>query len=200
MEAGIKLLADSAGRALGSVVSKIKICKTLGYSTFSLLYDACVSPILNYASGVWGYKESKTADSIENTAAHCFLGVHKFAPTLAVQGDMGWLPGSIRRKCEMIRLWNRLLNMPEDRINKKVFIWSKSNGSPWAKEIFAVFEEVGLQYMYNNNLTCSITSISEKLFALFETKWLNDILLKPKLPTYIQIKHIMALNPMLKQT
>ena len=104
------LLANSSGRALGSVVSKFKICKTLGYSTYSQLYDACVSPILNYASGVWGFKESKTADSIENRAARCFLGVHKFAPILAVQGDMGWLPGSIRLK----------------------FIWSKLNGSPWA--------------------------------------------------------------------
>lgn len=148
MEVGIKLLADSAGRALGSVVSKFKIYKTLGYSTYSQLYDACVSPILNYASGVWGFKDSKIANSIENRAARCFLGVHKFAPILAVQGDMGWLPGSIRRKCEMIRLWNRLVNMSEDRINKKVFIWSKFNGSPRAKEIFTLFEEVGLQYIY----------------------------------------------------
>ena len=61
------------------------------------------------------------ADSIENRAACCFLGVHKFATILAVQGDVGWLPGSIRRKCEMIRLWNRLLNMSDDRVNKKSF-------------------------------------------------------------------------------
>lgn len=148
MEVGIKLLADSAGRALGSVVSKFKIYKTLGYSTYSQLYDACVSPILNYASGVWGFKDSKIANSIENRAARCFLGVPKFAPILAVQGDMGWLPGSIRHKCEMIRLWNRLVDLSEDRINMKVFIWSKFNGSPRAKEIFTLFEEVGLQYIY----------------------------------------------------
>ena len=36
----IQLLADSAGRALGSVVNKLKICKDLGYSTYSKLYDA----------------------------------------------------------------------------------------------------------------------------------------------------------------
>ena len=44
-ENGIKLLADLAGRALGSVVNKLKICKDIGYSTYSQLYDVCVSPI-----------------------------------------------------------------------------------------------------------------------------------------------------------
>lgn len=36
------------------------------------------------------------SDSIQNRAALYFLGVHKFAPVLAVQGDMGWISGSIR--------------------------------------------------------------------------------------------------------
>ena len=83
--------------------------------------------------------------------------------------------------------------MSEDMVNKNVFIWSKLNGSPWAKDIFALFEEVGLQY--SNNLTCSIASISEKLIALFETKRCNYILLEPKLRTYIQIKHNFGPEP-----
>lgn len=45
--------------------------------------------------------------------ARCFIGVHIFAPTLALKGEKGWIPGSKRRKCEMIRLLNHLLNMPE---------------------------------------------------------------------------------------
>lgn len=188
-EAGTKVLADSAGRALGSVVNKLKICRDLGYSTYSQLYDACVSPILNYASGIWGFKDCKVADSIQNRAARCFLGVHKFAPILAVQGDLGWIPGSIRRKCEMIRMWNRLLNMSDNRVNKKVFLWSKLHKSPWVKEIHYIFGEADLQYIFSNNLTCSIDAIRKKLLDGFEIKWLNEILLKPKLRTYIQIKH-----------
>uniref|UniRef100_A0A3Q3E968 Reverse transcriptase domain-containing protein n=1 Tax=Labrus bergylta TaxID=56723 RepID=A0A3Q3E968_9LABR len=31
--------------------------KNLVYSTYSQLYDACVSPLLIYAAGVWGFKE-----------------------------------------------------------------------------------------------------------------------------------------------
>ena len=48
-EAGIQSLTDSAGRALGSVINKMKVCNDLGYCTYTKLYDVCVSPILNYA-------------------------------------------------------------------------------------------------------------------------------------------------------
>ncbi len=67
-DVGTGALADSAGRALGSVINKLKVCKELGYSTYTQLYQACVSPILNYAAGVWGSRESKVIDAIQNRA------------------------------------------------------------------------------------------------------------------------------------
>ena len=73
-------------------------------------------PILNYAAGIWGCKEAKTANSIQNRAKLCFLGV--LAPNFAIQGDMGWEPSVIRHRGKIIRLWN-LIDMPEDRITKK---------------------------------------------------------------------------------
>ena len=133
-ENGIKLLADSAGRALGSVVNKLKIGKDLGYSTYSQLYDACVSPIVNYAAGVQGFIERRISDAVQNKAIRCFLGILKYVPSLAAQGDMGWIPGTVTRKFDMIRLWNRFINMSDDRINKKVFLWSKVQNSPWARD------------------------------------------------------------------
>lgn len=87
--------------------------------TYTQLYNACFSPILNDAAGVWGFKESKVRDTIQNRAIRFFLGLHKFAPIPAIEGDMGWIPGCVQRKCEMIRLWSQLNKMAEDRINKK---------------------------------------------------------------------------------
>lgn len=91
-EEGIKSLSDYAGRALGSVVSKLKICKDHDYGIYSQLHNSCVCPILNYAAGIWGFIKSKTANTIQNRAIQYFWGVHKFAPSLAIQGDMGWNP------------------------------------------------------------------------------------------------------------
>jgi len=140
---GVKILAAAASRALGSVINKLKICKDLGYGTFSQLYAACVSPVLNYAAGVWGAVQSPALNTVENRAIHCFLEVHKFVPGLAALGDMGWVPGSIQRKCEMVRLWNRLVNLPENRITKKVFLWSKKK-SIWAAELQTIFADAQL--------------------------------------------------------
>lgn len=39
---GRKILAESAGRALGSVLSKMKSCTDLGFSTFTQLYKSLV--------------------------------------------------------------------------------------------------------------------------------------------------------------
>ena len=46
------ILAKSAGKALGSIIAKIKCHKDFGYKTFENLYEACVVPIMNYCSSV----------------------------------------------------------------------------------------------------------------------------------------------------
>ena len=55
-----KSLAESGGRALGSVISKFRNLKNTGYSTFKKMFDMAVKPILEYAGRVWGYIKSKT--------------------------------------------------------------------------------------------------------------------------------------------
>ena len=47
-----KALADSGGRALGSIISKFKSLKNVGYSTFEKMYSSGVKPIIEYGSGI----------------------------------------------------------------------------------------------------------------------------------------------------
>lgn len=47
---GRKILAESAGRALRSVLSKMKLCTDLGFSTFTQLYKSLVDSVLFYAT------------------------------------------------------------------------------------------------------------------------------------------------------
>lgn len=54
---GRKILAESAGRASGSVLSKMKLCSDLCFSTFTQLYKSLVDSVLFYAAGVWGFEE-----------------------------------------------------------------------------------------------------------------------------------------------
>ena len=97
-------LADSAGRALGSVISKFKSFKNIRFSTFTKLFDTTVWPILDYCSGIWSYKKHQFATKIQNRASRYFLGVHKNAPDLAVQGEMGWVLAEFKYYLAMLRL------------------------------------------------------------------------------------------------
>ena len=97
----------------------------LSYNTYRAMFNGCVVPILDYSAGVWGYGAHSKLDSIQNRALRYFLGVYEYAANLAINGDVGWTPCRVRRKVEMLRLWNRLVSLEDHRVTKHVFMWDK---------------------------------------------------------------------------
>ena len=53
-------------------------------------------------------------------------------------------------KGEMLRLWNRHVNMSDDRLTKKVFNWDISNVYPWANEVKSLFFMNNSSFIYLN--------------------------------------------------
>lgn len=88
------------------------------------------------------------SDSIQNRSIQRFVGVHTFASLLAAQGHMGWVPESVKHKCEKIGLWNHMVNMAEDKITKQVFLWTKSHIPQWTIELHSIMKDARLQYIY----------------------------------------------------
>ncbi len=84
-----QVLSDAANRALGSVINKYKSINGLGYNTYTRFFQSGVCPILDYGSEIWGYKSFKKIDAIQDKAIRIYLVVHRFAPTVAVSGDIG---------------------------------------------------------------------------------------------------------------
>ena len=62
--------------------------KDFGFSTFEKLYESCDIPVLDYGASVWDYKAYTEIDSVQNRAIRYFLGVHRFTPSLAINGDV----------------------------------------------------------------------------------------------------------------
>ncbi len=143
--------AARAERGLGSIVYKYKKFPEMGYSTYSKWYENCVVPIVDHASGVWGYKLYSTIDQLQNKAPRIFLGIHRFAPILGVEGDMGWLNRGRQRHLNILRLWNRIIRMRESRLPKQVFKYEYNNGNKdWCYEMREIFKALDLEYMYEN--------------------------------------------------
>ena len=97
------ILAESASRALGGVINKIKAIRDCGYTTFTKLFDTGVLSILNFGAEVWGFGKHQKCDVVINKAMRYFLGVHKYVPTAALHGDMAWLSLKYRRYIVMLK-------------------------------------------------------------------------------------------------
>ena len=183
-------LGAAGGRALGSVISKFKSIKNMGFSTFSFLYNAGVIPVTDYCAGVWGHKLYQKTEAVQKHALRFYIGVHKFAPIPAIEGDVGWLPTYYRHKLEIIRLWNRLILMDNSRLAKKIFLCNYSNPkvNDWPTQVRRIFESMGELDIYNNVQVCDISYARNILFNNYAETWHASVMSKPKLRIYREFK------------
>ena len=182
------MLAESANRALGKICSKFKSIKNMGFQTFTKLYESCVVPIMDYCSAIWGYSNYVNCDKIQNRALRFFLGVHRFAPTTAVVGDTGWISSKTRHWINMVRYWNRLINMDHNRLCKRIFLWDNSLCSNnWNYEVNEIFDQLDVNVIEDGGY-CDLVKVNDKIEAEKVTDWANKVNSQPKLRTYKTFK------------
>ena len=196
------VLSDSGNRALGAIVAKYKKNNYMGYSTFTKLYESCVCPIVDYSSGVWGFEDFQTTAALQNKAQRIFLGVHKFAPILALEGDMGWLEPRYRRWLEIIRLWNRLISLPENRLTKKIFnndyVKSSQGVNNWCSKMNNICKTIEQTQKFIDQNWIDLKSAKAFLINKQESRWKRQLPLKPKLRFYIRFKESLTVESYVK--
>ncbi len=184
----IKALSDSGGRALGAIISKFKALKNVGFKTFETLYNSGIKPILEYGSGIWGHLAAKPMNKVNNRAMRYFLGVHKFSPNEALIGDIGWLTPKLSRYLPRIRLWNKLIEMDNSRLTKRIFEYDynvcKNN---WSNNMKSLFVDINAD-VFKEKLSCNLSVMNDTLYDMMSKSWAKDVLEKPKLRTYIRYK------------
>ena len=137
--------------------------------------------------GVRGLRNISSCELVQNSAIRYFLGVHKYAPTLAIVGDMGWESCEARWKICMAQLWNRLLDMDANRLTRKIFLWDKHILGPWSKDICKYFCNYGFGELFLNNEKLNIGLFKESVFAKDKEKWSDNIWTKPKLRIFLNM-------------
>ena len=182
------ILTAAGSRALGAVIAKYKTLENMGYETFTKCVETAVYPVVDYGAEVWGGLKNANTDNVQLKAIRCFLGVHQFAPISGILGDMGWLPSEYRRKICMLRYWNRLIVMKDERITKKVFNTDYENSGLWCKHIQSILAELGLSEVYVDKVVVNIVYCKHKMYKLYNEKWKELVSLKPKLDTYVKLK------------
>ncbi len=131
------------------------------------------------------------------------MGVDKYTPNCAVQGDMGWpLPGKLQRTAFTWQ-WCHLMTMDTNRINKQVFTWTWNRVSirnkNWVYRVSNFYRELRMDHMMDID-TCNQNSVNVMEIVLseyYEADWLNRLNIvehrsgnigRNKLRTYNQFK------------
>lgn len=184
-----KVLADSANRALGAIINKYKSINGLGYYTYTRMFQSGVCPILDYSTEIWGFKSQPKIDAIQNKAIRIFLGVHRFAPIAAICGDMGWTHSSVRQKVSMVRFWNRIVNLDENRLPRKILDWDiRHPGNTWSSDLKSVLTSIDQVTAFDDKTEISTKLAWASLHEIYCNEWKTNVLSKPKLRTYIDFK------------
>ncbi|CAC5394901.1 unnamed protein product [Mytilus coruscus] len=129
------------------------------------------------------------ADNIQNRTIRYFLGVHRFAPTLALHGDVGWIPSQFRRWTNMVRYWNRLLKFEDDRITKLAFNADYNRCTDnWCSELKDILCKLNLKHYFDSKTAINLKTVEMNIQHLYSNIWNDNIQQVPKLRTYITFK------------
>jgi hypothetical protein len=102
-----------------------------------------------------------------------FLGLHKHAPLAILEGDTGWIKPQYRRWLEMLRLWNRLISLPEDHLTYKIFKLDYENAKSeiftWSSQIREILLKINHVASFNEVSKVNLASAKTCLLELQNT-------------------------------
>ncbi len=87
----LSIVAKAAGRAFGLLIAKVRSYVGVPHDCYTKLYNALVQPIIDYGASTWGTNEYMCVVAVQHGACHFFMGLCKYTPNCAVQGDVVWL-------------------------------------------------------------------------------------------------------------
>ena len=174
-------MAQSATRALGLLISKFKQTGGMPFEVYKKLFDSTVWSVISYGAAIWGTKEYSVINTVQNKACRFFLGVSKYSPNTAVNGDMGWVPPQIKQWKTVLSHWFRLNHMGNERVNKQKFRWSqrtRHKHKNWCFQVNKILQksEISLNAdsFYNKTQRQTITErLQDTLFTEYKAGWKN---------------------------
>ena len=119
-------VAQAANKALGLLISKVKLNGGVHYKCFTQMFDTFVWPVISYSACIWGTRMYGAIESVFNRACRFFLGLGQHAPVSAIRGDMGVVPPLCRQMKEVARKYSRQKTMSNKRISYMIFNWASN--------------------------------------------------------------------------
>ena len=191
-EKTIEILAESAGRALGGIITKMIKNGGFPLNIYKILYETCVCSITDYGAEVFGFHQYGSLEKIHSRAIRAFLGVPKTTPVVGLRSEMNWLEPQSRTQLKLLRMYHRLLTMDDNLLTKKIFLWDLriSEGSKfntWSDEVKSILENNNAVGQFTSNIfntKTAINSLRDSLLVRDQQSLKEQCQTKPKLRTY----------------
>ena len=142
------------------------------------LFDALISPILFYASEVWGIDcngqlEKDPAELVQNKFLKWLLGVNKYCNNNACRAETGRFPMRIEAQCRNFKFW-LTLTKNENKLSQIAYndIKWNENKAFWSKKIKRLLEQIGLRRILDESTYANIGIVN------MIRQWLKDIKLQ----------------------
>ena len=193
VEKMVEIQCQSANRALGGLVTKMIKNGGFPLKVYKKLYESCVCSVSDYGSEVLGFKEYASLEKLHSRAIRAFLGLPKLTPIPGLRAEMGWLEPRSRTQLNMVRMYHRLVKMPEHRITKRIFLWDvnltevRTDLSTWSKDVKDILARNSLLGTFSLNpfnLSSILSNLRESLAVKDQEKILNNCKNLSKLRTY----------------
>lgn len=200
-----KLVAQSASRALGFLICKDKTLGGMPFNCYTKCYSSLVQSVFDYGSSIWGTNSYSCVEAVQNRACRYFLGLGKYAPNPAINGDMGWASPQHKQWVSVIRRWLRLMSLDDSLLTKKIFISCRVQANrscrTWCDRVSQFLIEIDHTYVNDGliSVRSTIASINETLNVINEKQWHDKLNAQfairgeayggNKLRTYRKFKH-----------
>ena len=140
---------------------------------WSTLTDTQLEKLNN--DSIFSYIDKSPLDSLHRKFLKYILGVNKSSPNLAIYGNTGEVPLTIKGFTLMVNFWHHLTNLPESSLAKLALKENIENRTNWIKTVEKILCSFNLTE-YTDSYRFKLLS-EENGKKFYGSKWEDSILL-----------------------
>ena len=90
-------------------------------------------------------------DQVQHRASRYYCGLPKTCLTIALDCEIGWIPGVMQRDLETLRLYNQIVLMSSDRLTQKIYENEKRIKGAWYRNLYGICDSINAQELLSRN-------------------------------------------------
>lgn len=186
----MNILNDKAKKALRPLMTAIMRFQ-IPAKTSIRLFHTYISPILLYNTENWSVLSDKKIRDFNDTSLYndttnskidlthrkllkFILGVSKSCPNLAVYGETGELPLSLKGHRLTLNFWHRVTNLPDSTLVKKALLENIKLRTNWIMTIEKLINHFKLSDAIGNHNSFK-RKARNKIETMYRDHWKNEI-------------------------